>query len=217
MEPIPGYDLAADESHENVMNVFPYLDEGEVFVRPRRKNTNFPVFPPGFSPWDDARDPGADPQAYPPPIPKHFEEALQRTVAAAQSRAAPIISGIQSRWTSLQNLWGQLPVIPITVKFTALYITSPFWFAQLWARVIDLYRYATGAWFYTVYYAATLNGFLNRSRCWRVLREGPNRRFTVTTQFWFRRGCEGARDGFMARGHLLEKVNLLVFESTFMC
>jgi hypothetical protein len=220
MEPIQEYEPAADELSENALNIFPYADTFEPYTRAPRKQTNFPNFPPGFSPFDDTRDPGADPTAYPSPATKHFENFLGRSRVSAEGWATGTLHIWESLFwetpvESLWNSWNCIPNVPGLVKRTTIATTTPFICLYLYARIIDLWRHGTGLLFYTFYYLAAVKGQANRTKCWRVLREGHSCRFTVTSQFWFRRGCEGSADGFVARGRLMDKVGMELVRSVF--
>jgi hypothetical protein len=186
------------EFDSNVMNVFPEIDAP--YTRPPRKNTNFPKFPPGFSPWSDERDPGADPGAYPPATRHHFEELLKDVGSGIHPLVQHYVAPI----------WNQITNILIHTKFvTGLLgvLIAPIW---VYVKVIDNWRHYNGWLYYLFYYIAATQGYLLRTNeCWRVLREGPNKRFTITKQFWHRRGCEGGSDGFAIRDQLMHTVSLM--------
>jgi hypothetical protein len=220
METIP--EDYQDNEFENAMNVYPDDDAFEPYTRPPREVTNITNFPPGFSPFDDKRDPGADPNPHPPPQPKLFEEFLGRGRANVEESVKGWPHLLAHIWeslfpeTALEPLWEfwnrnfskHVTKATGAVICTTFITAAPLIFVYLYARLIDLWRHGIGGWFYTFYYLTTINGQPTQTKCWRVLKEGPSHRFTVTSQFWFRRGCEGAAGGFLARGHLTEQVSV---------
>lgn len=201
----PG-DQAFIEVAKNALNVCPEIDSP--YTRPPRKNTNFPNFPPGFSPFDDARDPGADPDAYPPPTRSHFGEFIGQV----QGGSHPLIQRyITPSWARITTI----PTIPKVIAMSFGALVSPVYF---YVKMVDIWRHYNGWLYYLFYYVLGTQGYVLRTKeCVRVLREGPSRRFTVTEQFWFRRGCEGGSDGLVAHGQLTKNVNVLalVFDTKF--
>ena len=215
---------------DDTLDIFPHADAFEPYTRPPRKQTNIPNFPPGFSPFDDTRDPGADPTAYPSPTTKHFKNFLGRSRVNAERWAEGWATGplhiweslfsegpIKSLWnsflwksslwkSSLVNTWKRILNVSELVKRTTIATTAPFICVYLYARIIDLWRHGVGLLVYTFYYISAVNGKVDQTKCWRVLREGPNRRFTVTSQFWFRRGCDGSTEGLAARSYSKDEV-----------
>lgn len=190
------------EMLNNVMNDLPVEDIFDPFVRPLRKNTNFPNFPPGFSPFNDERDPDADPDAYPPPARKPFRELVGR-IRDLILTGGPV-SLVQ---THILPLWGRTPEIPKAIGLSLSALASPIY---LWVAIVETRRHYTGWLYYLFHFISGSQGYEQRTNeCLRVLREGPNRRFTIDEQFWHRRGCEGTADGVSMHGQLTKRVRIL--------
>jgi hypothetical protein len=204
-----GNNAENEQSDQWIPDAFPVGDIFEPFARPTRKNTHKPKFPPGFSPFNDKRDPEADPDAYPPPSRKPFEEFISG--ASHYIRTNGLVALTQANLRRPAR-------IPKVLKALAMIfgaLTTPITF---WVATFDLWRHYNGRLHYLFYYVAGIQGYYQREfECSRVLREGSNRRFTITKQFWFRRGCEGSFDGYGTQHTLFKTVRILQLCSVLHC
>jgi len=175
-------------------NVAPAADDiFEPFIRPPRKNTYRVKFPAGYSPFDDARDPEADPDSYPPPVRKPFADLVIDV-----PRRLGVYWMVNLVVTFILRCWSRVPAFIKESMVILVEMISPILF---WIASIETWRHCIGWLHYSWFYVLATLGYEHRPfECARLLREGPNRRFTVTSQFWHRRGCDGTFDGWAARG-----------------
>lgn len=184
------------ELAEHALDVYP--DFAVAVPRPPKKNTHRPDFPPGFSPWKDERDP-SDPEAYPPPITHKFEEGVKALRFGTHPWLGPV-----------RRYWERVPRAPAPVRAVGNALLGFFGPICLHVSIIEIWRHLIGWLFYTFYYIMGTRGqFVESWECTRELKEGPNWRFTITPEFWHRRGCEGGADGLAQQGKSILAVSRL--------
>ena len=176
----------------------------------KRKKKHIPRFPPGISPFGDERDPGADPASYPPEARKPATEFRKQLRGNFYKHGSALFDKYA------QPMWKIVPRMPIILKavvkasgIAIAVVASPIYF---WVACVESWRHYNGWLYYVWFYIAGTQGYYQRQQeCSRVLKEGPNRRFTVTSQFWHRRGCEGSFAESRAQVTLMDIVNTAPF------
>lgn len=132
------------------------------------------TIPQGFHPFEDARNPTADPNSYPP---------LSRW---------PFISG--ARWVVTHG-WSLAQKLRNSTPLLMLYLAIAPALLGLWVLGWYIHRHYNGWLAYTWYLCLGMFAMgKRRYKCVRMLQERPDRRFDIDQEYWFVRGCVGTAE-----------------------